>query len=70
MELFKLSCAEVQELKDQTLDKLISFNRELKMSFSSVQQKHWEFKETVPDKLKHFSTCKSTHFKQIDCSIV
>ena len=38
MELFKMTCAEAQGLRDQTLGKLISFNRELKVSYASIKE--------------------------------
>ena len=58
MELFKLSCKEVTELKDSTLDSLIAFNRELKVSFSSIKKQELEFKESMPEKLHIFSKSK------------
>ena len=45
----------MSELRDETLDRLISFNRELKISYSGIKQTEIEYKESMPDKLKMFS---------------
>jgi len=36
-ELFKMTCKDVCTLRDDTLDSLIKFNRELKVSYSSIK---------------------------------
>ena len=38
MELFKLTCQEIQTLKDETLENLIRFNRELKINYSLIKE--------------------------------
>ena len=46
---------DVQELitefradRDRTLDKLIQFNRELKVSYSAIKQRHADFTDNMP----------------------
>ena len=38
MELFKLTCDEVQTLRGDTLERLIAFNRELKVNYATVKE--------------------------------
>jgi hypothetical protein len=38
MELFKLTCQEVQSLREDTLERLISFNRDLKLNYAAVKE--------------------------------
>ncbi len=38
MELFKMTCQEVQSLREDTLEKLISFNRDLKINYASIKE--------------------------------
>ncbi len=38
MELFRLTCTEAQTLRDETLEKLITFNRELKVNYSTLKE--------------------------------
>ena len=50
-----MTCQEIHELRDSTLDNLIGFNRELKISYSSIQQKHTQVTDEMPQKMKDFS---------------
>ena len=50
-----MTCAEVGELRQNTLDNLISFNRELKVSYSSIQAKQTQVTDETPNRLKEFS---------------
>jgi len=38
MELFKMSCREVTALREETLEKLLTFNRELKIGYATVKE--------------------------------
>ena len=38
MELFRLTCTEAQTLRDETLEKLITLNRELKVNYSTLKE--------------------------------
>ncbi len=38
MELFKLTCEEARTLRDDTLEKLITFNRELKINYATIKE--------------------------------
>ena len=45
MELFKMTCHETQILKDETLERLINFNRELKIGYNSIKENVKKAKE-------------------------
>ena len=55
MELFKMTCSEIHELRDSTLDNLISFNRELKINYSSIQSRQTQVNDEMPKRLKDWS---------------
>ena len=60
MELFNLTRREVSDLRDSTLDRLIQFNRELKINYSNIKESELHYKEAMPDRLKQISQSKST----------
>ena len=52
VELFKLAIEEAREMKDETLEKLIKFNRDLKVSYAGVKQRHSEFTVSLENKMQ------------------
>jgi hypothetical protein len=40
MEIFKLTKAEVNDLKDSSLEQMIKFNRELKVQYAAIKRGH------------------------------
>ena len=55
MELFSMACKEVRELRDDTLSKLIEFNRELKIGYSSIQTKQTQMAKEMPQRTKEMA---------------
>ena len=54
MELFKMTCEEIQKIKDDTLEKLITYNRNLKLNYSSIKENVCHAKETQLKKTQSF----------------
>ena len=52
VELFKLAIEEAKEMKDETLEKLIKFNRDLKVSYAGVKQRHSEVTVSFENKMQ------------------
>ena len=54
VELFKLTSNEISALKDETLDGLIKFNRELKISYSAIKRNEIAFNNSIKEMLRNF----------------
>lgn len=65
VQLFEMACQDVQKLKNETLDNLIQFNRDLKTSYSSLKHSTLKYQTTtLPERLKE--TCKQLKEIKLD----
>jgi hypothetical protein len=54
MELFKMTCREVQVLRDDTLERLIQFNSNLKIQYAGIKEGVRKAKELQEGHVKGF----------------
>ena len=55
MELFKMTCEEVQKLKNDNIEHMIKFNRDLKVNYSSIKEQTKFFKTQQSDKVNKYA---------------